>query len=227
MQTFTGFSNDTIRFLAELTLNNDKGWFDQNRARYEAVWLEPAKLFVEALGKRLKKLSPGVAFEPKINGSLLRINRDTRFTKNKEPYKTHLDLWFWEGAEKSWQSSGFYFRLTASALLLGTGVLRFEPPLLARYRKAVPANSTGEQLVKAVTAIAKKKIEIGGDNYTRVPKGFPSDHPRARWLKQGGLYAGFESKVPRDLKSSRFVDYCVDRYRATLPIHRWLVKLSD
>jgi len=226
MQAFTGFSDDTIRFLGELTLHNEKAWFDRNRLRYEEVWVEPAKRFVEALGPKLQRLAPGIRFEPRINGSLMRINRDVRFSKNKEPYKTHLDLWFWEGPDKTWQRSGFYFRLTPKALLLGTGVHLFEPPLLARYRKAVAADKSGAELMKAIGAVGKKGIELGGEHYKRVPKGFPPDHPRARWLKHDGLYAGFEGKVPKELKSPRFVDYCVERFRATLPVHQWLVKLT-
>ena len=197
MQSFRGFSDDTVRFLAELTFNNEKGWFDENRARYEAVWLEPARRFVEALGAKLKKLSPGVRYEPKINGSLMRINRDTRFSKNKEPYKSHLDLWFWEGADKSWQNPGFYFRLKPRALMLGAGMYGFDPPMLAKYRKAVAGDKLGGELENAVAAVEKKGLEVGGEHYKRVPKGFPPDHPRARWLKHDGLYAAFEGKVPR------------------------------
>src|SRR4051794_4151449 len=101
MADFSGFSKDTLQFVAELRLNNEKAWFDENRPRYEAAWLEPAKRFVVALGERLKKkVSKTVQYEPKINGSIMRINRDTRFSKDKQPYKTHLDLWFWDGAEK-------------------------------------------------------------------------------------------------------------------------------
>lgn len=226
MQRFEGFSDDTVRFLGELTLNNEKAWFDAHRARYEEVWLEPARRFVKALGQKLRKLSPGVQFEPKLNGSLMRINRDTRFSKDKAPYKTHLDLWFWEGAERGWQSSGFWFRLTPKALMLGTGVLGFEPPLLAKYRKAAGAPKSGAALVKAAAAVAKKGLQVGGEHYKRVPKGFDPEHPRAKWLRHDGLYAAFEGKVPRETKSADLVDYCVERYRATLPIHQWLVKLT-
>lgn len=226
MQGFTGFTDDTLRFLGELTLNNEKAWFDQNRDRYEVVWLEPARLFVDALGQKLRGLSKGVQFEPKINGSLMRINRDIRFSKNKEPYKTHFDLWFWEGAEKGWQSSGFWFRLTPKALMLGTGIHGFEPPLLTKYRKAVASEKTGSELAEAIAAVKKKGVEIGGEHYKRVPRDFEPDHPRAALLRHDGLYAAFEGKVPKELKSAAFVDYCVQRYRLTLPVHQWLVALT-
>jgi uncharacterized protein (TIGR02453 family) len=226
MSAFNGFSEDTLQFVAELRLNNEKAWFDQNRERYEAAWLEPAKLFVVALGEKLKKLSKGVQYAPKVNGSIMRINRDTRFSKDKQPYKTHLDLWFWEGADKGWQSSGFWFRLTPLGLILGAGIHDFEPPLLANYRKAVADPKSGASLEKAITAVEKKGFKAGGEHYKRVPKGFESDHPRAELLKHAGLYAGRETKPPRELKSARFVDYCAELYRGTLPVHEWLVKLT-
>ena len=71
----------------------------------------PALAFVAAIGPRLQKISPSVAFEPKINGSLFRINRDVRFAKDKRPYKNHIDMWFWHGDKRGWASPGFFFRL--------------------------------------------------------------------------------------------------------------------
>ena len=226
MQTFTGFTDDTIPFLAELTLNNEKAWFDENRARYEAAWLEPAKLFVEALGPKLKKLSPTVGYEAKINGSLRRINRDTRFSNDKSPYKTHLDLWFWDGEDVAAWGPGFWFRLTTKQVMIGAGLHSFEPPLLAKYRKAVADPKKGPELERAIAAVEKKGLKVGGEQYKRVPKGFDPDHPRAQRLKHGALYAGYEAKVPKELRSKAFVDLCVEKFRATLPVHQWLVKLT-
>ncbi len=226
MAEFNGFPPDALRFVAELRLNNDKGWFDANRARYDAAWVEPAKLFVVALGEKLQRtVSKGVRFEPRVNGSMMRINRDIRFSKDKTPYKTHLDLWFWEGDERGWQGSGFYFRLMPTSLMLGAGIHFFDPPLLARYRKAVAEPTPGAALLKAIAAVEKAGFTTGGEHFKRVPKGFPPDHPRGRWLKHGGLFAGCEGKPPKEAGSARFVDYCADRFRKMLPLHKWLVAM--
>ena len=86
---FRGFGDETFRFLAELTEHNEKAWFDANRSRYEAHYLQPALAFIETLGPRLAaELPDDVRFEARINGSLFRINRDIRFSKDKTPYKT-------------------------------------------------------------------------------------------------------------------------------------------
>ena len=99
---FTGFSKDTIAFLRELEKNNTKVFFDANKARFEKVWVEPAMALVMAVGPALQKRTPAISFEPRIGGSLMRMNRDVRFSKDKSPYKTHLDLFFWEGEDKGW-----------------------------------------------------------------------------------------------------------------------------
>ena len=98
MHAFSGFPRETARFLADLAKNNEKAWFDAHRGDYDQFYVAPALAFVAAIGPRLQKISPTVAFEPRINGSLFRINRDVRFSKDKRPYKDHIDLWFWHGA---------------------------------------------------------------------------------------------------------------------------------
>lgn len=134
---FSGIPKGTVKFLSELSRHNEKSWFDAHRADYDEFFMAPAKELVEALAKPLKKLDPKLQALPRVNGSILRINRDVRFSKDKRPYKDHLDLFFWSGAKKGWDSSGFFFRLTLNKLLLGCGMHGFMPPVLARYRNNV------------------------------------------------------------------------------------------
>ena len=91
----------------------------------------------------------------------MRINRDIRFSKDKSPYKDHLDLWFWSGDRKGWDCSGFFFRLTPARLMLGAGIHGFAPPTLARYRSAVLDPKRGEALARAVAAVRKAGYEVG------------------------------------------------------------------
>jgi uncharacterized protein (TIGR02453 family) len=91
---FAGFPPEGLAFLEGLGRDNTKAYFDAHRATYESALLEPAKAFVVALGEELRaRVSPGIRAEPRVNGSILRINRDTRFSADKTPYKDHLDLW--------------------------------------------------------------------------------------------------------------------------------------
>src|SRR5262249_39822409 len=161
------------------------------RDDYEQAFLAPAQAFVQALGPRLRKIDPGVNAEPRVNGSIMRINRDIRFSKDKSPYKDHLDLWFWSGDRKGWDCSGFFFRLTPERVMGGAGLHGFAPPVLARYRAAVLDPKRGEALARVVASVRKAGYEVGTESYKKVPAGAPADHPRAALLRHGGLHAGW------------------------------------
>jgi uncharacterized protein (TIGR02453 family) len=222
LMAFSGFSKDTARFIAGLRDHNDKSWFEAHRGDYEAHWVEPAKAFVSALEPGLRKLEPAIHAEPRLNGSLFRIHRDTRFSKDKKPYKDHLDLWFWTGDEKGWDSSGFFFRLTPDRIVLGTGMHGFEGPLLARYREAVLDEKRGKSLATLVEKLRDGGYAITGESYKKVPAGVDKEHPRAALLRHGGLTAGWESKHPKELSSPALVDFALAHFRAMTPLHRWL-----
>jgi len=131
MGNFGGFPAGAQRFLDELALNNNKQWFEGHRREFDEFLLEPAKDFVVELGAGLQaKVSPGIHAEPKINGSIMRMNRDIRFSKEKSPYKTWFGLWFWEGEKRSMESTGLYLGLTGSEVTLGAGKHGFEPEVL-------------------------------------------------------------------------------------------------
>ena len=110
-QAVATFSDETLRFLSALATNNSKTWFDAHRSAYEQHLLAPAKAFVADMGEALRELAPDVHAEPRVNGSIFRINRDTRFSKDKRPYKDYLALWFWQGRRRSRECPGYYLSL--------------------------------------------------------------------------------------------------------------------
>ena len=219
---FEGFSEGTFRFLSGIAKHNDKRWFDEHRDDYDAFYIAPAKALVSALGPRLKRISKDVKYEPKVNGSLFRINRDTRFSKDKSPYKTHLDLWFWEGKNRGWDAPGFFFRMHADELMIGAGMHYFDKAHLDAYRKAVLDPKKGRALQGLVETLRKKKYDIGNKTRTKVPRGFDADHQRAELLLHEGLSAGWHGAIPREARSARLVEWCVERYAAVAPISKWL-----
>jgi uncharacterized protein (TIGR02453 family) len=219
---FPGFPRETVRFLTGLSRNNDKTWFEAHRDDYDAFYIEPAKAFVEAIGPRLKKIDPRVHAEPKVNGSIFRINRDVRFAKDKSPYKDHVDLWFWSGAKKGWDASGFFFRLTPTKLILGAGLHGFAPPVLARYRRAVVDDDKGAALAKVVAKLRRAGYDVGGETYKKTPRGLPAEHARAGLLRHSGMYAGWEGKHPKELGTPAFVGFAAKHFAAIAPIHAWL-----
>lgn len=222
---FSGFTKDTVRFFNGLRRNNNREWFNKNRETYDEQVMEPAKAFVTAMGERLKTVVPKIIAVPLVNKSIFRINRDTRFTQDPAPYKTHLGLYFWEGTKPRMESPGFYFHVEPPNLYLGSGMYMFPDNLMPRYRRAVVDPKLGKELRKVLAAIAKhKEYEIGGQHYKRVPAGYDPGHPSAELLKHNGLWVGYETKIPEEFFSVRLVDYCFERYEPLVPLHRWLMK---
>jgi uncharacterized protein (TIGR02453 family) len=222
---FSGFSRETVQFLSKLSKNNSREWFEANREIYETAVMEPAKAFVTAMGARLRTICPRILAVPKVNKSIFRLNRDTRFGLDPSPYKTNLGLYFWEGGPSRMEASGFYFHLEPPSLILGVGIYMIPAHLLARYRRVVTDPRKGKELGRIVALISRHKgFTLGGMHYKRVPAGFDPSHPNAVLLKHTGLYAGFETRVPPELFSARLLDYCYQRFKAAAPLHRWLVR---
>lgn len=219
---FTGFGTRATAFLAGLEKNNNATWFEKHRGEWETELLEPARLFVAELGPAIRELAPKVQFEPKIGGSIFRMNRDTRFSKDKSPFRTYLDLWMWEGPNRGWDGSGYFFRLRSDELILGAGRHQIAGPALMRYRKAV-AGKHGEKLAEITDALGEKGWRIGEVTLKNVPSGYDSNHERALLLRHGALFAELTTAVPRELTKSGFVDWCVERLREAAPLHTWVM----
>src|SRR6266511_5225868 len=229
MGNFGGFAAGAQRFLDELALNNNKQWFEGHRREFDEFLLEPAKDCVVELGVGLQaKVSPGIHAEPKINGSIMRMNRDIRFSKDKSPYKTWFGLWFWEGEKRSMESTGLYLGLTGSEVTLGAGKHGFEPEVLDRYRAAVVDPKLGADLEQAIDSVTKAgDYEIGGRYYKQVPRGLDRNQPRADLLLHNGLHAWVSLDEPPELHTPEFVDFRLRHYQAMAPVHRWLLGLVE
>jgi uncharacterized protein (TIGR02453 family) len=219
---FAGFPEDAIGFLVALREHNDRDWFHAHRDDYERFLLEPARDFVAAMGD---ELGPEVHADPRVNGSIFRINRDTRFSKDKRPYKDHLDLWFWQGDGPSRTCPGYWFRLTPELLMLGAGMHRFEGDALTRYREAVADPERGAELSRAASGLPEE-YRLGGRTYKRIPAGYDADPARVDMLLHSGLYAGLELPLPPETHTPSFPAFCAGHYRRMAPVLEWLVDLG-
>lgn len=223
-ESFNGFMPETVKFFEDLKKNNTREWFERNRRKFETFVIEPARAFVAELGVRLREISPRIIAEPKVNGSIFRIFRDTRFSTDKSPYKTNMGIYFWEGRETRLECSGFYFHLEPPGLMLGGGVYMFPRQKIGPFRRAAVDPENGDELAEIIRVIKSKKgYDIGGKFYKRIPVGFDSTHPNAGLLLFNGLYAGFESKIPQSFHSKKLVDFCFDKFNHMAPLHHWLV----
>ncbi len=180
-------------------------------------------------GKRLQRLFPGIHYDTRTNGqgSLNRIYRDIRFTKDKSPYNTHVWLAFWEGPGKKMESPGFGIGFDATGWGIHGGHPQFSKAMLESYRDAVVDRTLGSALEAAVAPLRKgHRYEIGGATFARVPRGYDPEHPRADWLRHDGLWAYRSFRDAAALHRPALVDRCVEVCRELAPLHRWLVKVD-
>jgi uncharacterized protein (TIGR02453 family) len=180
------FGPELFSFLADLRAHNDREWFTANKDRYEEYVLEPALAFIEDVGYRLEAISPHFRADPRRNGgSLFRIYRDTRFSKDKTPYKTNTGMYFRHEAGKDAHAPGFYLHLAPGEVFGGGGIWHPDSKALARIREAIVRDP--EAWRRATTL--DDGLELGGDSLKRVPSGFDKDHPLAEDLKRKDVFA--------------------------------------
>ena len=216
------FGPQTRKFLRELGRNNDKAWFDAHRAEYEAHYLKPAKAFVEQVGPKIERFAPSIVWEPRINGSIFRINRDIRFSKDKTPYKDHIDMWFWEGSRKT-ALSGFFIRIGASSIILGAGSHGFSKDDLARHRTRLNDRTAAKQLSSLARRFRRAGYEVGGRHYKKPPKGFDGNPDAAELALHNALWASVERRHPAEMSTGKFPAYCAREWKKLAPLHQWLV----
>ena len=217
---FQGFSPATFDFLRALSANNTKAFFDAHRDDYEACYRAPALAFIEAMAPRLSKIDESLVADPKANGSLFRVNRDTRFSKDKTPYKDHIDMWFYSGDRKA--GSGCFLRLTAEKVHLGAGLHGFTKEGLSRYREAVADDTRGAELTKILKKCERAGYVVQGESYKKVPRGYDPEHPRAQLLRHASLSAMLEVDHPAEIHSAKFATWCAAHWTKLAPVHRYV-----
>ena len=227
---FHGFPREAVQFFENLIWNNNRAWFQEHKEAYQEKVLVPAVEFVRVMGERLRTMSPGVVADTRTNGagSIFRIYRDVRFSKDKRPYKTYLGVFFQDGARKKMENPGFYFHTEPGKLMLAAGW--HEPPraALGAFRDAVVDPELGPALADAVEQVRAASVyEIGGRHYKRAPRGYDPDHPNAQYLLYNGLFTSCEGPIPDEFYSDGLVDYCAAHWAAMHPIHAWTVEVAQ
>jgi uncharacterized protein (TIGR02453 family) len=225
MADFSGFPRETVAFLAALEENNDRDWFKAHKREFEGAVIAPARAYVEAMGESLRDLAPGIMAIPRIDQSIFRFHRDTRFSNDKRPFKTHLGIFLWEGPRAKLENPGFYLHLEKDRLMIGGGMHCFTKDQLPIYREAVDHDRSGAALQEILDAGAAHFPGGGAayiPDYKRVPPGYPKDHPRAELLKKKGVTFGEEGPIPDALFGPGALDYVLARFETMRDLHGWL-----
>ena len=186
---YATFTNDTIRFLNELKKNNNREWFNENKPRYEEHVLDVALRFIQSMQEPLEKIAPHFTAIPKrMGGSLMRVYRDTRFSKNKTPYKTNIGIQFRHEQAKDVHSPGYYVHIDTGQVFLGVGMWRPDAEPLFRIRQRI-VDKEAEWLRASQDKAFSRHFKLGGQALSRAPRGFDKDHPLLTDIKRKDFIA--------------------------------------
>jgi uncharacterized protein (TIGR02453 family) len=180
------FGPELFRFLGDLKANNDRDWFNANKDRYEEHVRGPALDFVADFAPHLEQVSPHFVADPRPSGgSLFRIHRDTRFSKDKSPYKPYVGIQFRHERAKDAHTPGFYLHLQPRSVFAGVGIWHPDTPTLARIREAIVEDPTAWKR-------ATSSLRLVGDSLKRAPAGFDPEHPLIGDLRRKDYIASVE-----------------------------------
>jgi uncharacterized protein (TIGR02453 family) len=199
---FTGIPIAALDFYEDLEADNSRAFWQAHRHIYDESVRAPLEALVADL-------------EPEFGpAKLFRPYRDVRFAKDKTPYKTQQGAWFGQAAT--------YVAVSAEGLFVAGGFWQTGSDQVARLRRAVADDVAGPQLVRAIAAIEKARFEISGDQVTRVPNGYPKDHPRADLLRYKSMTAHRQFGAPAWLATKRTKTEVVKAWRSMSPLIGWL-----
>jgi len=226
MTEFDGFPADLFRFFKDLQQNNNRAWFNASKDRYINCVVAPMSEFILAMQPRLRAISPHYVADPRPHGgSMFRIYRDARFSRDKTPYKTHTACQFRHEAGKDVHAPGFYVHIGVDELFFGGGIWQPASRELNRIRDFIADNVRSWARIKN----AKKVLETGGikgDSLIRPPRGFDAEHVHIDDLKRKSFYVMVESS-PKAAREPDFVDLVNDAFRRAAPLNRFLCEALD
>lgn len=212
---------DLYSFFRDLAENNNRDWFLANRARFEAQVQEPLLDFIGAFRIRLHSISPHFRADARRSGgSLFRIYRDTRFSSDKTPYKTHAGIQFRHEKGKDAHAPGFYLHLQPDESFLAMGLWQPDGPNLLKVRKAI-AERPDEWLAIIKEPTFSSLFELAGDALKRPPKGFDADHPLIEDLKRKDFVI-YRNLSEKETLAPDFIDHFAQTCRLGSEFMRFL-----
>jgi uncharacterized protein (TIGR02453 family) len=217
------FTPATIDFLHELSSNNNREWFNENKPRYEEQVLDVALRFIQSMQEPLEEIAPYFTAIPKrMGGSLMRVYRDTRFAKDKTPYKTNIGIQFRHEQARDVHSPGYYVHIDTEQVFVGVGMWRPESDSLFRIRQRI-VDQQEEWLRATRDKTFTRHFALGGQSLSRAPRGFDKDHPLLTDIKRKDFIA--IRSLPLDAATQpRFQQKVETAFRAGDAYMRFLCK---
>lgn len=219
------FSKKSLDFLQDIRENNNKEWFENNRYRYDEYILNPSRAFVQEFGEHLQALVPNITAIPKINGSLFRIFRDVRLSRDKTPLKSRIGIVFWRGSGKRLQSASFYLHFSPDELLLASGIRGFSKDSLSGYRTYIQDERHAQALESIMISLKKKGYDFPAPHYKRYPRGFSKEMPYAHLSLYAAMFA-YKIIDPKMIYHDNLIAMAYETYEDLLPLFEWIYEMS-
>ena len=221
---FKGFSPQTLKFLKGLKTNNNKAWFQAHKADYEEYVLKPLRNLVMDLGEFMLKIDPYFEITPAIDKTISRIYRDTRFSKDKSPFRS--TVWFtFKNQKKDWTTlvSGYFFELSINSYRYGMGFYNAAPSIMSKFREMIDENP--KEFLKAIAFFAKQRtFVLEGEKYKRIiDKTKPEEIQD--WYQRKNMYLVCNRKIDDTLFSCKLVEDLVSGFKLITPFYHYLQKI--
>ena len=222
MSDFAGFPRELYSFLSDLKQNNNRDWFNDHKDQYLRHVKEPTIAFISSMKDRLPNISSSYVADTRANGgSMFRIYRDTRFSKDKTPYKTNIGCQFRHAAGKDAHAPGFYMHLQPGENFAGGGIWMPPTPVLSKIRDAIDRHQDEWISIKEFINQDGRLQVAQGERYKRPPQGFTADHPLIDDLKLKSFFAS-RSFSDSDVTSAGFIDVIVETFQDIAPLMRFI-----
>jgi uncharacterized protein (TIGR02453 family) len=216
---FPGFPKEGIQFFRGLARNNNRDWFQPRKAQFDEQVKRPMLELVDALNRGMAGFAPEYVTEPER--AIYRIYRDTRFSKDKTPYKNHIAASFVRHGMPKNGSGGYYFSVSDKEIEVGGGVYLPERDALLAIRQHIAANWEALGRITGTRAVKRLLGDVQGDQLSRVPKGFPADHPAAGLLRLK-YYVLFVTLPPEIATTPQLYTEVLKRFKAMAPFIEFL-----
>ena len=223
MNVFTGFPEDLFQFLRDLSHNNNRPWFNANKDRYRESVVAPVTGFVAAIGERLYRISEHFLADPRPNGgSMFRIYRDIRLSKDKRPYKEYAACQFRHAAGKTAHAPGYYVHFEPGNIFIGGGIWMPPTAVVNKIRTAIEAHPD-EWTHCVASKKVKQRFTLEGERLKRPPRGFDPEHPCIEDIKRKSFFL-MQTVEPPFIYQPEFLDEAEAAFKDAAPLMEFITR---
>ncbi len=227
MEKFNGFPTELFEFMRTLTENNNREWFNENKSDYEQFVAEPVIDFINAISIPLESVSKHFTADPRRNGgSMFRIYRDTRFSRDKRPYKENVGCHFRHEAGNNAHAPGFYLHLQPGNVFVGSGIWKPPGPALDKIRRSIVDSPDKWREAVTDSKLVNRFGEIEGERLKRPPRGYDAQHAHVAYLKLKSFFI-MQALDESMATTSKIVDEATEAYRDSTPLVRFLTQAVE